>query len=121
MATLNPIPNPETPKYCMRRLRRCIDKLVANPTSAAAQMKAMMDPERGRSYSNGEVWSAGARLPAGRMKRGRKASHGGEEARSIRIGFAAPIAQPQPLPQFLFIDGSADLSANGSPKMFYLG
>src|SRR5712691_11059520 len=102
MATLNPIPNPETPRCCMRRLRRCIDKLVANPTSAAAQIKAMIEPERGRSLSNGDAWSACARLPAGWMKRGRKASHGGEEARSIRIGFGGALTQPEPLPNLAY-------------------
>src|SRR5262245_23738734 len=73
---------------CMRRLSRCIDRLVANPTSAAAAMKTTIDPGRLASRAGAAASAATPRFARAAVKRGRKASHGGDDASSIRIGFA---------------------------------
>src|SRR5690242_7672248 len=94
MATLMPIESSDKPRDCMRRLRRCIDRLVAKPTKAAAEMKATMLLFSLWTAAGAAVSGAAATICGfGRVgKRDRNCSHGGEEASSIRARFAVVMA-----------------------------
>src|SRR5436305_11636438 len=87
-ATLTPIHHPDTPINCIRRFKRCIERLVAKPTSAAARMKGTTEVDR----SPARVSSPTAVLAAGGTNRGRNASQGGDDASSMRIWLAALMA-----------------------------
>src|SRR5579862_2204044 len=93
MATLTPIASSDRPRCCMRRLRRCIERLVAKPTNAAAEMKATMlllslDAAAGAAA----LGMAASCSDFDRGKRDRNCSHGGDEASSIRARFAVVMA-----------------------------
>src|ERR1043166_8828527 len=83
IATLTPMLEPDTPRLCMRRLSRCIERLVAKPMSAAEAMKAMIAAPLVGSTSAGERIPPSERALRGAVKRGRNASHGGDAASSI--------------------------------------
>src|SRR5437016_6323657 len=98
IATLTPMLEPDTPRLCMRRLSRCIDRLVAKPISAAAAMKATMAAAPADCASAaGDRTPAPGRATRGALKRGRNASHGGDAASSI-LGWlaAAPMTLVPP-------------------------
>src|ERR1043166_5461749 len=89
MATLTPMLELDTPRLCMRRLSRCIDRLVAKPMSAADAMKATMAARLvGATTAAGGRTAAPERALRGAVKRGRNASHGGDAASSI-LGWLA--------------------------------
>src|SRR5215470_19785433 len=109
IATLNPMLEFDTPRLCMRRLSRCIERLVAKPMSAADAMKATIAaPLVGATTAAGGGTTAAGRAPRGALKRGRNASHGGDAASSILGWLAAALmtlvppgpslARPRPAP-----------------------